>query len=261
MDEWDVLTDFTSYPMTDIGSSKLFADIYKDRLKFVRELGLYFFYNGKTWEKDLNSVYAKRLAKKFAIKAVEHANKIENEQAREAAIKYYAKFNGFNQREKLIKDAQSVYVIDYSDFDSHPELYNCQNGTFNLLTGELYEHNSEDMLTQISNVYYDANASCKRWERFIDEEKAAEYETKAKEIQARNEKPELEDIADSLNLTQEYSAECIAEIDRVFGENTVKKYFYALYEAIPDFVPDVEYFMDFIEKITPIVKEIYAKHI
>lgn len=169
VDEWDVLNDIMSYPMTDIGSSKLFADIYKDKLKFVRELGLYFFYNGKIWEKDLNSVYAKRMAKKFAIKAVEHANSIENEQTREAAVKYYAKFNNFNQRERLIKDAQSVYVIDYSDFDSHPELYNCQNGTFNLLTGELQEHDSEDMLTQISNVNYDANARCERWEKFIDE--------------------------------------------------------------------------------------------
>lgn len=155
--------------MTDIGSSKLFADIYKKRLKFVPELGVYFYYNGKVWIKDLNFIYTKRLAKHFAIKAVEVANNIESEQVRETAVKYYAKFNGYNQREKLIKDAQSVHVTEYSNFDNKPMLYNCQNGTFNLETGELQPYDPENMLTQISNVFYEKDARCDRWEQFIDE--------------------------------------------------------------------------------------------
>ena len=155
--------------MTDIGSSKLFADAYKDQLKFVREMGLYFYYNGKIWVKDVNFIYAKRLAKKFAIKAVELSNAIDNEKLRETAVKYYAKFNGFNQREKLIRDAQSVYIIDYIKFDKKPNLYNCKNGTVNLDTGKLQEHNPKDMLTQISNVTYKAGTRCERWEQFIDE--------------------------------------------------------------------------------------------
>ncbi len=168
LDEWDVL-NILDYPETDIGTSKLFADVYKRKLKFVRELGLYFFYNGTVWVKDVNFVYARRLAKKFAIDAVKYANQISEEKIRETAVKYYAKFNGYNQREKLIKDAQSVYVIDYGDFDTHPRLYNCKNGTFNLDTGELQEHNPEDMLTQVSNVEYHAGAVCERWEKYIDE--------------------------------------------------------------------------------------------
>lgn len=62
LDEWDVL-NILDYPETDIGTSKLFADVYKRKLKFVRELGLYFFYNGTVWVKDVNFVYARRLAK------------------------------------------------------------------------------------------------------------------------------------------------------------------------------------------------------
>lgn len=155
--------------MTDIGSSKLFADVYKKQLKFVREMGLYFFFNGCVWVKDLNSIYAKRLAKKFAIKTVELSNAIDNEKLRETAVKYYAKFNGFNQREKLIRDAQSVYIIDFNEFNKNPNLYNCKNGTVDLNTGKIHKHDPEDMLTQISNVTYDENAKCDRWERFIDE--------------------------------------------------------------------------------------------
>lgn len=111
----------------------------------------------------------KRLAKKFAVKTVDKANGITDDKTRDIFVKYYCKFNSFNAREKLIKDAQSVHLMEYSEFDNKPELYNCQNGTFNLKTGKLQKHNANDMLTQISNVTYDADARCGRWERYVDE--------------------------------------------------------------------------------------------
>ncbi len=166
MDEWDVLT-FCSYPRTGIGTSKLFADTYKEQLRFVRELGLYFYYNGKVWLKDLNFVYASRLAKKFAQSTINTANMIEDEDTRNAAIKYYSRYGDFAHREKLIKDARTVHIIDYSDFDNNPDLYNCKNGTFNLKTGELQPHNPEDLLTQISNVEYRKDAKSGLWEKFV----------------------------------------------------------------------------------------------
>ena len=169
MDGRSILDNFTNYPLTDIGSSKLYADMFKNELRFVREMGLYFYYNGKVWVKDVGSIFAKRLAKKFAVKTVDKANGIADDKTREVYVKYYNKFNNYNAREKLVKDAQTVYLIDYSEFDNKPELYNCQNGTFNLKIGKLQKHNANDMLTQISNVTYDADARCERWERYVDE--------------------------------------------------------------------------------------------
>lgn len=169
MDEGAVLDNFTIYPLTDIGSSKLYADMFKNKLRFVREMGLYFYFNGKVWIKDIGGVFAKRLAKKFALLTVEKANNIADDKTREVYVKYYNKFNNYNAREKLVKDAQTVHIMEYAEFDNKPELYNCQNGTFNLKTGKLQKHNADDMLTQISNVIYDENARCKRWEKFVDE--------------------------------------------------------------------------------------------
>ena len=169
VDGRSILGDFTHYPLTDIGSSKLYADMFKDELRFVREMGLYFYYNGKVWVKDVGSIFAKRLAKKFALMTVDKANAIEDDKTRDLFVKYYCKFNSFNAREKLVKDAQSVHLMEYSEFDNKPYLYNCQNGTFNLKTGKLQKHDARDMLTQISNVTYDASARCERWEQYIDE--------------------------------------------------------------------------------------------
>lgn len=178
MDGGAILDNFTNYPLTDIGSSKLYADMFRNELRFVREMGLYFYYNGKVWVKDVGSIFAKRLAKKFAVKTVDRANSIMDDKTREVYVKYYNKFNNYNTREKLVKDAQTVYLIDYSEFDNKPELYNCQNGTFNLRTGKLQKHNADDMLTQISNVTYNADTRCDRWERYIDEIMKKDEESK-----------------------------------------------------------------------------------
>ena len=169
MDGGTVLDNFMDYPLTDIGSSKLYADMYKNELKFVREMGVYYYYNGKVWIKDVGSIFAKRLAKKFAISTIQKSSEIPDDETRKAYVKYYNRFNSFNVREKLVKDAQSVYLIEYSEFDNRPELYNCQNGTFNLRTGQLQEHRPGDLLTQISKVVYKESARCKRWEQYVDE--------------------------------------------------------------------------------------------
>lgn len=166
--EWG-LDAFNSYPRTGIGSAKLFADKYRNKLKFVRELGLYFYYNGKVWVKDLNFVYASRLAKEFAQLTIYAANQIEDDDNRNAAIKYYSKYGEYTQREKLIKDARTVHIIDYADFDKDTYLYNCQNGTFNLRTGELQPHNADDLLTRISNVNYVKDAKSELWEKFVSD--------------------------------------------------------------------------------------------
>ena len=163
------LDNFTNYPLTDIGSSKLYADMFKNELRFVREMGLYFYYNGSIWIKDINGVYARRLAKEFAILVVKCASELKDDETRKAYVKYYNKFNSYNTREKLVKDAQTVYLADYSEFDKNPYLYNCKNGTFNLRTGELQRHNPDDLLTQVSNVEYRPEAFCERWEQYIDE--------------------------------------------------------------------------------------------
>lgn len=168
LDEWDVL-DFLQYPRNGIGTKKLFADTYKNCLRFVREVGMYFYFNGVVWEKDLCNIYAQRLATRFAQSVIETANKIQDDEVRNAVLKYYARYTEPAYREKLIRDAQSVYVIEYAEFDKHPELYNCKNGTFNLVTGELQPHRASDMLTQVSNVVYEKGKTCDRWEQFIDE--------------------------------------------------------------------------------------------
>jgi putative DNA primase/helicase len=59
--------------------------------------------------------------------------------------------------------------IKTDDLDINPWLFNVENGTINLRTGELLEHRQADMITKIANVKYDKEADCPIWKNFLME--------------------------------------------------------------------------------------------
>lgn len=81
-------------------------------------------------------------------------------------------------RETVISDAMSVHTISMEEFDTDPYIFNCKNGTLHLKSKEFTPHRPEDKLTKHSNVEYNPDARCERFERFMveitngDQEKA-----------------------------------------------------------------------------------------
>lgn len=55
---------------------------------------------------------------------------------------------------------------------------------------------------------------------------------------------------------REFSEKASEIMDGVFGEGTTRKYFGDVYEAIPDFCPDVECFMDFWDSLIPVIERL-----
>lgn len=79
-----------------------------------------------------------------------------------------------------------------SDFNRRTDLFNCLNGTVDLRTGELRQHDPEDMLTQLSAIVYDPEAECPQWEALLryafwadveDEARRAEGEEMVRYVQ------------------------------------------------------------------------------
>lgn len=78
--------------------------------------------------------------------------------------------DGNRMREvRKLASALPELTVDYNEFDVHPLLFNCRNGTLNLLTGEFCTHDPEDMLTQLCDVEYSPEAVCPLWEKFLCE--------------------------------------------------------------------------------------------
>lgn len=89
-------------------------------------------------------------------------------------------------------------------------------------------------------------------ERF--EAAGEELEVLADDMEKREteEKTAKEKIAER----REFSEKAAEIMDGVFGEGTTRKYFGDVYEAIPDFCPDVECFMDFWDSLIPVIEKL-----
>jgi putative DNA primase/helicase len=62
-------------------------------------------------------------------------------------------------------------LVDCSalDFDKNPMILNCSNGTLDLETLGLHDHNPEDMIMRVAPTAYDPSTTCPRWSQFIEE--------------------------------------------------------------------------------------------
>lgn len=69
---------------------------------------------------------------------------------------------------------------------------------------------------------------------------------------------DTEQLADSIQMENDFYRECLVKIDGIFGQEIVKKYFRNDYELNPDFIPDEYEFMHFIEEITMVASKVYG---
>lgn len=67
----------------------------------------------------------------------------------------------------MLRYAEHMVARPITDFDRHPWLLNCPNGTLDLRTGELRPQRAEDLLTRLCPTEYDADARDEVWERVL----------------------------------------------------------------------------------------------
>lgn len=151
------------YAWSDIDASRLFADYYKDIVRYVPERQSWYCYA------DVGNLKAMEYCKELADAMLMYALSIQDEQKRQEFLKYCGKWQTRRVRDTILRDAQGIYPIAMSEFDCDPYVFNCKNGTLHLDTIEFTEHRAEDRLTKISDVEYDPKARCDRLLIFIDE--------------------------------------------------------------------------------------------
>ena len=164
--------DILRYPLEDIGFSRLFSDVHADDCKYNAKAKCWYYYDGKRWIPDPDGKQAEALAKTFYVELLQYCAQylsydIDLQSKWMKAILLLQKYN---RRITLIKDAQSNSVINYDDLDKDKNLFNCQNGVYNLKTMTFTPgHDPAQLLSKVSNVIYDPTASSAEWDKFISE--------------------------------------------------------------------------------------------
>lgn len=78
-----------------------------------------------------------------------------------------------------------------------------------------------------------------------------------KKIEAENgqeQKDDFSSISESIKIRKEFSEKATQEMDNVFGAGATRKFFGDVYAVIPEFMPDVECFMDFFDSLIPVIE-------
>jgi putative DNA primase/helicase len=159
----------TAFPCNDRGFAMLFAKLFRDDFVYNTTAKTWYFYNGRFWEMDEDGMRVARNAKTFADAMLRYALELPDGTQKQAYIKAVAVYGNLRDRQTLVKDAQSEAFVSSSAFDANTDLFNCQNGTYNLKTGEFTEHRASDMLSKVSNVFYDPAAYSPLWGKFMDD--------------------------------------------------------------------------------------------
>ena len=162
--------DKTRYTWDERGMGLLFAEAYRDALRYCPERKTWYAYADGRWQPDAGTLLCAEQIKAFSRLMTLYCAEIEDDSLRQAYTSFVAKMGDRRFRDRIAKDAASVFPISARQFDSKPELINCKNGTYDLQAMRFRKHDWRDFLTMQTNFRYTQTPpQCGRWERFIAE--------------------------------------------------------------------------------------------
>ncbi|MDP8899632.1 MAG: phage/plasmid primase, P4 family [Actinomycetota bacterium] len=155
---------------TDLGNARRLVAAHGEDLRWCEAWGRWLAWTGKRWEADeTGEVY--RRAKKTVAGIYAEAAEASDDGTRKALATHAMRSESRQRIEAMIELAKSEPGIPVKpeQLDADPYLFNCANGTLDLKTGKLRDHDRLDLVTKMSPVEYDAEARSELFERVLRE--------------------------------------------------------------------------------------------
>lgn len=160
----------TGYSWDEAGMADLFSECYQNDTRYCPEAKSWYTYDGGRWQKDVGSLLVSSKIKEFVRLMALYCGEIPDEEKRKQYMGFVSKMGDRRFRDRMMKDAADSMTIAAAEFDTHPYLINCKNGTYDLETMTFREHDWKDFLTMQTNFDYAMQeVTCPRWEQFIKE--------------------------------------------------------------------------------------------
>lgn len=160
----------TGYSWDEAGMADLFFECYQNDTRYCPEAKSWYTYDGGRWQKDVGSLLVSSKIKEFVRLMALYCGEIPDEEKRKQYMGFVSKMGDRRFRDRMMKDAADSMMIAAAEFDTHPYLINCKNGTYDLETMTFREHDWKDFLTMQTNFEYTMQkVTCPRWEQFIKE--------------------------------------------------------------------------------------------
>jgi putative DNA primase/helicase len=167
---------------TDEENGRRFAREHGELVRHVSTWGKDLSYDGKRWAVD-DVLEIQGLAKKTNSKIWDETLAEVKNPGTPAALaatllafaKYTSSVHGTNNMLTKARSEPGI-VLKHEKLDTDPWLFNVENGTIDLRTGQLRPHNKADQITKLCPIRHDPDAECPRWRKFASEIMAGDKE-------------------------------------------------------------------------------------
>lgn len=166
----DVRPDFAALKyLNDVGNAKRLVAEHGHELRFSEAFG-WLVWDGARWKPDATGA-AERAAKTSAEKLFQAIPKMNITDDFRKKLASFA--NGSMQSHKLdatlkVARTEKEVIIEGENFDQQPYRLNVLNGTLDLTTGEVAEHDRNDLITKLAPVEFDPDARSDTWDGFVE---------------------------------------------------------------------------------------------
>lgn len=154
--------------LTDDGNALRFVDSFGEQVRFVHEHNAFYIWDGSRWAKDTREnviALAREVPKQIDLAAT----KIIDDDTRKTVEKW-ANASRNVQRIKAIPTlarADDRIKVSADSLDADPWLFNVSNGTINLRTGGISDHDKNDLLTLHSPITFNPRATAPLWDSYL----------------------------------------------------------------------------------------------
>jgi putative DNA primase/helicase len=156
------------YMRTDLGNSERFVDAHRDSVLWCPARKSFLYWDGKRYAWDECGEVVK-LAHAVARGIFHQAANAESEEEQKAITKWALASQNESRINAMLSQAKPYLAVGMQELDRDSWLINCQNGTLDLRTGKLKDHDPRDRITKIVPVDYDWGADAPRFKQFLKE--------------------------------------------------------------------------------------------
>lgn len=156
--------------LTDVGLARRLVLEANGTLRYVREWKAWLAWDGRRWLHD-DGLAAAHVAKQVSDKLWREVAELSGEQRTNKKLAFVtaaASSRGIDAAVRLARSEPGV-VVSADELNRHDYLLNLPNGTLNLETAELLEHNPAHLLTHLAGVSFNEQASAPTWKKFVAE--------------------------------------------------------------------------------------------
>lgn len=157
-----------NFNLTDLGNAKRLLYAFGTSIRYSATHNAWYLFDDTRWRVDTDGAI-QRCAKSAVGLIFSEASAETNRQRQRAIQRHALRSESSRSLNAMVSVAstEADVCIASDRLDADPWLFNVANGTLDLRTGKLSDHDRTDLITKISPVKWDVSAKCPLWDEFI----------------------------------------------------------------------------------------------